>query len=212
MSDPIVKEFPYMSGEQVPPLSKSRILAGLQCPLRLWYQVRRPELVSPISASQQAVLDTGREVGSLATRLYPGGVYVETDPWHYEEAVRRTLQIMKNPEVKALYEGAFLYQKVRVRVDILNRLADGKWNLSEVKSSTRVKEEYRLDVGIQYHVLKETGVDIERITLMHRTDVSLKENTLRAYMAVLACFSKDFGERNLNEMTSEEIFKIRDIS
>jgi integrase/recombinase XerD len=33
-----------------------------------------------------------------------------------------------------------------------------------------------------------------------------KENTLKAYMAVLSNFSMDFGERNLSELTSEEIF------
>ena len=32
-----------------------------------------------------------------------------------------------------------------------------------------------------------------------------KQNTLRSYMAVLSHFLRDFGERNLNEITSEEI-------
>ena len=61
-------------------LSKSKYLAGLQCPLRLWHQCFNPDLASPVSPTQQALFDTGHEVGQLATRLYPEGVLVETDP------------------------------------------------------------------------------------------------------------------------------------
>ena len=42
---------------------------------------------------------------------------------------------------------------VRTRVDILERLNDGRWNLIEVKSSTSVKEVHLPDVAIQYYVL-----------------------------------------------------------
>jgi len=42
---------------------------------------------------------------------------------------------------------------VRIRVGILERLNDGRWNLIEVKSSTSVKEVHLPDVAIQYYVL-----------------------------------------------------------
>jgi predicted RecB family nuclease len=54
-----------------------------------------------------------------------------------------------------------------VRVDILARLNSAKWNLVEVKSSTRVKNEYLPDVGVQIHVLTELGLDIDRVLLLH---------------------------------------------
>jgi len=61
-------------------LSKSKYLAGLQCPLRLRHQCFNPDLASPVSPTQQALFDTGHEVGQLATHLYPEGVLVETNP------------------------------------------------------------------------------------------------------------------------------------
>jgi hypothetical protein len=89
---------------------------------------------------QQAMFDTGHEVGRLATELYPGGVRIEEDHFHHEEAVRSTLEVMKNPDVPAIYEAAFLEDGVRIRVDVLKRVNGNAWNLIEVKSSTKVKK------------------------------------------------------------------------
>jgi predicted RecB family nuclease len=156
-----------MSEKKIPILSKSRFLAGLQCPLRLWHQCYNRDLASETSTVQKAVFDTGHEVGRLATQLYPEGILIEEDHLHHEEAVQSTLRAMENPNVPAIYEAAFLYDGVRVRVDILERLGDGRWNLIEVKSSTSEKDIYLPDVAVQYHVLKGSGLVVEHILLMH---------------------------------------------
>jgi predicted RecB family nuclease len=103
----------------------------------------------------------------LATRRYPEGILVETDPTRHEQAVRETAKAMGNPRVKAIYEASFSFADVRVKVDILARLNKHKWNLVEVKSSTKVKQEYLPDVGVQYHVLNGAGLEIERVMLLH---------------------------------------------
>ena len=156
-----------MNPKNIPTISKSKYLAGLQCPLRLWHQCYNPNLASGVSPAQQALFDTGHEVGELATRLYGGGVRMESDPLRHEYAVRETFKAMKDPRVRAIYEASFVYDDVRVRVDILARIGGGKWNLIEVKSSTRVKNEYLPDVGVQYHVLKGSGLEIDRVILTH---------------------------------------------
>ena len=155
------------TSRRIPKLSKSKFVAGLQCHLRLWQKCYNPELASEISPVQQAIFDTGNRVGRLATRLYPGGVLIEEDHLHHNEAVKSTLAAMENPKVKAIYEAGFLYDDVRVRADILQRLKNNKWNLIEVKSSTSVKEVHYPDVAVQYYVLKGAGLDIERVFLMH---------------------------------------------
>ena len=127
---------------KTPMLSKSRYLAGLQCPLRLWHQCYNPELAAEVSPVQQALFDTGHQVGELATHRYPGGVLVREDYQHDKQAVRTTRAAINNPNVPAIYEAAFLHDGVRVRVDILERLDNGEWNLVEVKSSTSLKEVY----------------------------------------------------------------------
>ncbi len=155
------------NSKKIPMLSKTRYQAGSQCPLRLWHTCYNPELAAEISPVQQAIFHMGHRVGELATCVFPGGVLIQEDHLHHEEAVKTTSAAMENPKVKAIYEAGFLYDDVRVRVDVLQRLKNGKWNLIEVKSSTRVKDEYVPDTGIQYYVLKGAGLNIERVFLMH---------------------------------------------
>ena len=148
-------------------LSKSRFIAGLQCGLRLWHECYNPGLASEISAAQQAVFDVGHEVGELATRLYPGGILITEDHLHHGEGVQTTLKAMENNGMPAIYEAAFTGDGIRIRVDVLERLGHGKWNMIEVKSSTSVKDVHIQDVAIQYHVLARSGVNIDRAFLMH---------------------------------------------
>jgi predicted RecB family nuclease len=156
-----------MKQKKKPLLSKSRFLAGLQCHLRLWYQSYEPYLASEVSPAQQAIFDTGHEVGRLATRLYTKGVLIKQDYLHHAEAVQVTLTAMQDPSVKAIYEAAFDYDRVRVRVDILERVKGGSWNLVEVKSSTSVKDVYLSDVAIQYYVLRGCGLAVDRAGILH---------------------------------------------
>ena len=53
-------------------LSKSRLIAHLQCPKRLWLQMNKPELME-VDASQQARMDaaTSRPPASAAGYLRP---------------------------------------------------------------------------------------------------------------------------------------------
>lgn len=148
-------------------LSKSRFLAGLQCPLRLWYQCYEPQLATEISPAQQAIFDTGHEVGRLATKLYPKGVHIEEEYFRHDQAVRSTVAAMGTPDVRAIYEAAFVYDGVRIRVDILQKLDNGKWNLIEVKSSTNVKDVHLPDVAVQDYVLHGCGLSIEQAGILH---------------------------------------------
>ncbi|MBU7025144.1 MAG: DUF2779 domain-containing protein [Theionarchaea archaeon] len=152
---------------KIPTLSKSRFMAGLQCHLRLWYECYNRELASEIDPVKQAMFDTGHQVGRLATELYPGGTRIVEDHFHHEEAVRSTLQVLKKPDVPAIYEAAFLEDGVRVRVDILERLKNGKWNLIEVKSSNSAKKEHVDDIAVQLHVLQCAGISVNEAGIMH---------------------------------------------
>ena len=156
-----------MSPRKRPLLSKSRFLAGLQCQLRLWHQCYNRELASEISPAQQAIFDAGQQVGRLATSLYPGGVLIQEDHLQHSEAVQSTLAAMDDLEIPAIFEAAFSCDDVRIRVDILQRVGDGSWNLIEVKSATSIKEVYLPDVAVQYKVLGGSGLKIGYAGILH---------------------------------------------
>ena len=76
-------------------LSKSRFMAGLQCPKLLWWKVAEPsapELVPDVS--QQLVFDQGTEVGRLACREFPGGRLIDLPHWKGKERVAATREAM----------------------------------------------------------------------------------------------------------------------
>lgn len=152
-------------------LSKSKFLSGLQCEKRLYLELHAPELAAQPDAAIQAILDMGTEVGELARRCFPGGVLVEAGYRHTAEALAQTQALMADPAVPALFEAAFMFEQVLVRVDILERvrLPEGgeAWRLIEVKSSTRVKALHVEDLAVQTYVVTGAGVRMAAACLMH---------------------------------------------
>jgi len=106
-------------------------------------------------------LAAGTEIGTMARLLFPGGVLIEEEAFRHEEAVRRTGRLIDDPTVPAIFEAAFEHEKVRIRVDILERLQGGLWGVREVKSSTAVSEVHIDDLAIQWFVLAGAGVQLQ---------------------------------------------------
>jgi len=97
--------------------------------------------------------------------MFPGGVAVESR--YREEAIRATRELIGNPEIPAIFEGAFEHRNVFVRVDMLQRRPDQRWRLIEVKSTTDVKDHHLDDVAIQHRVVTRSGVDLAASCLAH---------------------------------------------
>ena len=123
----------------LPNLSKSKFVAGWQCLTRLYLQVYQRELAAEIDEATQAILTQGQEVGQLAQKAFPDGVLVEAGHLEIEMALAETRRLMADSSIPAIFEAAFLYDNVLVRVDILERRPRNRWRLIEVKSATGVK-------------------------------------------------------------------------
>jgi uncharacterized protein DUF2779 len=141
-------------------LSKSRILAGLQCEKRLWLQTHRRDLVH-YDDSTQARFAEGHRVGELAQALFPDGVLMPDD---LGDAIKETQEVLGTG--RPIFEATFDYDGVLVRVDVLEPDGDG-YILNEVKSSTSVKDTYIPDCAVQTWVLQQRGLTITRTNLMH---------------------------------------------
>jgi predicted RecB family nuclease len=145
-------------------LTKSRYVAGLQCPRRLWLLANEP--AAHEKPEPGSVLDFGRIIGEKARLLFPGGILVEEAAFQHAQAVARTAALMADPDVPAIFEAAFSLQDIRIRVDILERRPAG-WRLLEVKSSTEVKGHHLDDVALQAFVLAGLSVVMESHFLVH---------------------------------------------
>ncbi|MBN2577113.1 MAG: DUF2779 domain-containing protein [Deltaproteobacteria bacterium] len=149
-----------------PPLiSKSSYMAGLQCPKLLWHKLNEPEVFPEPDALTQAVFDQGTAVGTLAKRLFPKGLEIGArviDKRMVDELSRAALA-----ERRPLFEAGFIAGRAYARADVLVPVGRKQWDLVEVKSSTKVKEEHIPDVALQRHVYEGAGLDIRRCSVMH---------------------------------------------
>ncbi len=147
-----------------PFLSKTKFLNGVQCPKLMWYQYNAKDKIPPVDARTQAIFDQGHEVGELAKQVFPEGIDVE---WNLglKEVDRQSRKLLA--ERKPLFEAGFMFNGTYARVDVLNPVEDGKWDLIEVKSGTDVKQIYYADVALQRYCYEGAGVQINNCFLMH---------------------------------------------
>ncbi len=147
-------------------LSKSRFVAGWQCHKLLWWKAHEPDAgeLQPDKVLQD-LFDQGQVVGELARREYPGGVLIDLPHTAVDERVAATRAAL-DAGAPAVFEASFLAGNVYVAVDVLERTGDG-FTLIEVKSSTKVKDEHIPDAAIQAWVLREAGLTIHSVQLMH---------------------------------------------
>ena len=157
-------------------LSKSKYLAGLQCPKLLWTHFNNRDLIPRPNEALQHIFDTGHMVGDLAKRLYPGGkevplLYQAEDALDLSVTATRDLMKRRLP----IFEASFLVEGRYCRVDVLvpvpgpggDPRSGNQWDLVEVKSTTRVKEVNVHDVAFQHDTLTRAGVNLNRLYLMH---------------------------------------------
>ena len=115
---------------------------------------------------QQAVFTKGTQVGELAQQLFPGGI--DSSPasfYKYREAIVKTDDLIVDGE-KIIYEACFQHDEVMCALDILVN-KNGKWYAYEVKSSTGISETHIRDAALQYHVIQNSGTELEDFFIVH---------------------------------------------
>jgi hypothetical protein len=158
-------------------LSKSTFLRGWQCPKSLYLHKFFPKLKGEISAQQQAIFNRGTTVGELAQQLFPGGTDASpATPFLYQQSVEFTKKLIESG-TKVIYEAAFQYEGVLAAIDVLVN-EKGKWKGFEVKSSTEIKEVNILDASLQYYVIKNSGLELKDISIVHINNQYIRTDKL----------------------------------
>lgn len=156
-----------MTRNRIPRLSKSRFMSGLQCHKRLYLELYDPDLAGSTDESAQSVFDIGHRTGALARDRYPAGRLIAQDHLHHADAELATQSALGDLGIPAIYEGAFTFDRVGVRADILTRTRDRRFDLFEVKSTLDVKTEHEWDIALQLYVLEGVGLPVRWARLMH---------------------------------------------
>ena len=152
-------------------LTKTRFKEALDCPTKLFYTKKEDTYAN--TKKEDAFLESlaqgGFQVEELARMSYPNGIAILGDDKDYEKVVERTLELLQEENV-TIFEAAFLYNGLFIRVDILNKKGN-KIQLIEVKAKSIstvdhqsfIKKEklntgwtpYLYDVAFQKHVIQQ---------------------------------------------------------
>ncbi len=161
----------------LPILSKSSFIRGLQCHKSLWLHLNQPDERDDISVQQQLIFDTGHSVGFLAQQRFPGGIDASRgDHADVAGAIAYTQELIALGQ-PVIYEAAFGDGETLCYMDILVHEPDG-WAAYEVKASTRVKEYQINDVAFQYAVITRSGLPLKRISLVHLNNQYIRRGDL----------------------------------
>ena len=108
-------------------LSKSKLLAYRQCPKRLWLEVHETEL-SVYSKAAQARFDTGKQVGSMARRLYDPdetGTLLDRDVLGMSALLSKTKELLKERRPSWSIKDVLPTVAAELRYDELEGVQDG---------------------------------------------------------------------------------------
>ena len=145
-------------------LSKSKYLAGLQCPKLLWFHYNAKDEIPPVDEAKQALFDQGHEVGEWAKKVFPSGIDVRWDQG-FKLVIKQSKELLS--ERKPLFEAGFKYRNAYSRIDILKPVGEDEWDIIEVKSGTSVKDINVHDVSFQKYCCEGAGLKIRNCFLMH---------------------------------------------
>ncbi len=156
--------YPEPDDPRIPGLSKSRYCAGLQCHKLLYHRVHDKDIFSPVGAHTQYIFDQGSLVGERATKEFEGGVTIPAFP--IDDSIQLTQDALRDGD-KHIFEAAFNFEEIHVKVDVLRNKGNDHVDIIEVKSGTMVKDVHIDDLAIQRYVVEGNGLVVDNTFLMH---------------------------------------------
>lgn len=123
---------------------------GLNCPKALYLSVKKNHLAY-YSADTKKSFAIGNLVGTLAQEKFPNGILINA--YKNVDKEKKTKAVLD--KMLPIFEGTFIHKQVVVQADILIPLGNNTWKMVEIKSGTSVKEDYLVDIAIQYYVISK---------------------------------------------------------
>ena len=151
-------------------LSKSTFIRGNQCLKSLYLNKHRPFLRDKLDPETLARFKRGHKFGSLAQKLFPGGVDLSPKShWQYQKAIETTREAIRTNSYDIIYEAGFQSDRLLIFLDILAK-KNGNWVAYEVKSSYKISDTYILDAAFQYYVINDFGLPLKDFFIVYASD------------------------------------------
>ena len=154
-------------------LTKSNYLSGLQCPKLLWIEKNDKDKIPELSDVAKATIEQGYLIEELSKTLFTNLTDISKVP--FNEQIQKTQEALK--ENIPIFQATFSVDNLYSRADILFPTGD-KWDIIEIKGSTKVKDIHLHDVSFQKHVYEKAGLKIRNCFVMHVNSEYIRDGNI----------------------------------
>jgi len=176
-------------------ISKSDYMLYLIHPAWIWYKKHDKDKLPPLSEELQVIFDEGHEFEQYAEKIFDYGFKLGFTNYDEYLLMPKHTQDALNRGEKRIFQGRFEYQNLTCIVDVLEKAETG-FNLYEIKSSTSVKSEHIDDLAFQTFVLKNYGLDIENMYVVHVNKEYIKHGDIDPKgISVIADVTEDVKQK-----------------
>ena len=161
-------------------ISKSDYMLYLKHPSFIWLKKYDSDRLPKIDENLQAMFDAGHEFEKYAEKKFSNICRIGfKDFFEYQTMPKRTKDAIAAGK-PVISQGGFEHDGLTCIVDILERCDDGTYNLHEIKSGTRVKDDYIYDLAFQKHVLTGCGIKIKNIFVIYADTSYIRDGNIDA--------------------------------
>ncbi|MBN1162497.1 DUF2779 domain-containing protein [Patescibacteria group bacterium] len=158
-------------------LAKSDYMLFLKHPAWLWLKKYDKSKLPPIDENLQARFDAGHDFENYAERLFLEALKLGFNNYdEYKSLPNRTELALE--ESDTILQGRFEVDGLTCIIDVLQKKESGKYNLIEIKSSSRAKPEHAYDLAFQTTVLQKYGLEIDEISVIHANTDYVKKGEI----------------------------------
>ena len=190
-------------------LTKSKYISGLECKKYIWLAFNNPSELPKVDDAMQHRFDEGHRIGELSKTLFPDGIEVK-EQLNHKENDKETRELLKKR--KPIFEAGFIHKdgKCYARADILVPVGKDEWDIYEVKSATKVKEEYILDIAFQRYCYESAGLKVRNCFVVHINNEYVKQGKIKAKEFFVIASVTDKVEDEIKNVPEniEKLFKI----
>ncbi len=133
-------------------LSKTNYLSYLACPEEFWMSYHQPDLMPPFSLDAQHKVEQGKIIDQLAKERFKNGGVINSE---------------FIPHNKIAFQYQVKSERFIVKADITVFYGEKECDIYEVKASTKLKLEHKMDIAFQRMVFESQGYRVRRTFLIH---------------------------------------------
>lgn len=147
-------------------LSKSDYLMFLKHPAWMWLKKHDKSKLPPIDANTQAMFDAGHAFEAYAESLFPEGKTLGFNGFDEYKTMPKRTTLELQGTTKTLFQGRVVADELTCIFDVLDRVEGNEFDLYEIKSSTKEKQDHILDLAFQKLVLERSGVKVRTVSVI----------------------------------------------